>query len=511
LLKISHQSWILAILSAVLQTLIFPSVSWSWLSWVAFVPLLVALLDDDLSSGQGFAVAYGCGVLWYAGTCFWIFHTMHVYGNLSTPVAVIVVILFCFYLGIYHGLFGWLLVRVSKRTSRGVALAAAPFLWVAVELARYHITSFPWDLLGTAVVDNLLLTRLATYTAVYGLSFLIVVVNALVAAFFLVPSRLAGALGVIAAVGAQGGMLYRPVATASTHEATLVQVNLPILSGPWPADYFDATIAELVQASRTFTRDNTSTPRLIIWPESPAPFYLNDPKFRTWMVTLAADQKSYIIAGTLGTGPDQKEIFNSASLVSPTGAFVDRYDKIRLVPFGEYVPFQQMLFFAESLTREVSNFSRGNARHVFQLEKGTLQPPGTAGVFICYESVFPDEVRQFAANGAQVFVNISNDEWFGPHGAPGQHLNMARMRAIENGRWVLRATNSGVTSAIDPYGRVVARAERDRRIALRAPYAFVTDTTFYTRHGDWFAYLCAIITSMAVFMRTRVRGRHIHP
>jgi apolipoprotein N-acyltransferase len=435
---------------------------------------------------------------------------MHVYGNLSTPVAIIVVFLFCLYLGIYHGLFGWLVVRVARRSSRKAALWAAPFLWVAVELARYHITSFPWDLLGTAIVDNMLVTRLAPYTAVYGLSFLIVAVNALIAAFFLVPGRVAGFAGLLAAVALQAGTLYRPAASAATHEATLLQSNLPILNAGWSAEYFDATMAELVQASRAVTGNDQPAPRLIVWPESPAPFYLSDPKFRSWMVTLAADQGSYLIAGTLGVGAHQAEIYNSASLISPAGSFVDRYDKIRLVPFGEYVPFQKLLFFAESLTREVSNFSRGNGRHVFRLESASGSEPATAGVFICYESVFPDEVRQFAANGAQVLVNISNDEWFGPYGAPGQHLNMARMRAIENGRWVLRSTNSGVTSSIDPYGRVVARAERHVRTALQAPYAFVGNKTFYTRFGDWFAYLCAIITVLALFMRTGVRMRHIH-
>lgn len=136
------------------------------------------------------------------------------------------------------------------------------------------------------------------------------------------------------------------------------------------------------------------------------------------------------------------------------------------------------------------------------------QPAGKAegdgyrvGTFICYESVFPDEIRLFALNGAQVFVNISNDGWFGASGAPGQHLNMARMRAIENNRWLLRSTNTGITAAIDPYGRVVARVEPNIRTAINVPYAMITETTFYTRHGDWLAYGCAIISLVALFVR----------
>ncbi|MGH9650510.1 MAG: apolipoprotein N-acyltransferase, partial [Terriglobales bacterium] len=180
-----------------------------------------------------------------------------------------------------------------------------------------------------------------------------------------------------------------------------------------------------------------------------------------------------------------------------TGAWRARYDKIHLVPFGEYVPFSSLLFFAGKLTREVGDFVPGHERTVFDLGEGKM------GVFICFESIFPDEVREFAALGAQVFVNVSNDGWFGETGAPGQHLNMARMRAIENHRWLLRATNSGITAAIDPHGRVVMRGPRNVRAALDVPYAYVGETTFYTRHGDWFAFGCAIIAVAALLVALR--------
>jgi apolipoprotein N-acyltransferase len=156
--------------------------------------------------------------------------------------------------------------------------------------------------------------------------------------------------------------------------------------------------------------------------------------------------------------------------------------------------------FAEKLTREVGDFTRGEQRTVFDAGGQKV------GTFICYESIFPDEIRLFAANGAQVFVNISNDGWFGEYGAPGQHLNMARMRAIENQRWVLRATNTGISGAIDPYGRVVARAPRNMRTAIDVPYGLVEETTFYTRRGDWFAWLCVIISLVATFVRFSFRG-----
>ena len=205
-----------------------------------------------------------------------------------------------------------------------------------------------------------------------------------------------------------------------------------------------------------------------------------------------------MLAGGLGirnasqTPRQATEVYNSASLISPSGDWVGRYDKVHLVPFGEYVPFKRVFAFAGGLTKEVGDFARGTSR-------APLDAGGTKlGVFICYESIFPDEVRRSAANGAQVFVNISNDGWYGDSGAYAQHLKQARMRAVENARWLLRDTNTGVTASIDPYGRIVARVPRKVRTVLNASYAVSNVTTLYTRHGDWFAYLCAIISVVAL-------------
>jgi apolipoprotein N-acyltransferase len=168
---------------------------------------------------------------------------------------------------------------------------------------------------------------------------------------------------------------------------------------------------------------------------------------------------------------------------------------VHLVPFGEYLPFPQVFAFAGGLTKEVGEFQRGVTRTPLDAGGERL------GIFICYESIFPDEVRQGPLQGAQVLVNISNDGWYGDSGAWKQHLQQTQMRAIENGRWLLAGTNTGMTAAIDPYGRIVAATERKVRTALAAPYALNSGTTFYTRHGDWFAYLCAIISAGALLAR----------
>ena len=229
---------------------------------------------------------------------------------------------------------------------------------------------------------------------------------------------------------------------------------------------------------------------LIVWPESPAPFYTNDPLFRDAVSEMARRTREWTVTGSIGITPSMhtdgqgSQVFNSAALIDPNGEWITRYDKVHLVPFGEYLPFPRLFAFAGGLTKEVGEFQRGQSR-------APLDAGGTKlGLFICYESVFPDEVRQFAAQGAQVFVNISNDGWYGDSGAYAQHLNQTRMRAIENNRWLLSATNTGVTASIDPWGRIADQVPRKERKALVASYAL----TRLVRNQSWSR--CKICTTI---------------
>jgi apolipoprotein N-acyltransferase len=551
--RIHKSAWLLALLSAVLQILVFPLPNLYFLGWAALAPLLIALLrarePDTLQlnagvnllpakPGQAFLLAYACGVLWYAGTCYWIFNTMRQYGGVGTLAALGLLILFCLYLGIYHGVFGLLIGLLANRAEgdgtnpfRRRALLLAPFVWVAVELARTRITGFPWDVLGISQVDNIPLSHIATVTGVYGLSFEIMVVNTALAAAFALrtqrgqpskrkPLLLAAGAAIIVL---QAGRLVSPPPFPADHTARLVQQNIPVLQGgDWTKEYFENTLEDLRQVSlnppvQNQGQLNQGQPNLpvptvaanrvdlIVWPESPAPFYTTDPMFRETVSNIARESQTWMLVGSLGVRnasetPDRAtQLFNSGSLVSPVGDWLGAYNKMHLVPFGEYVPFKRIFGFAGGLTKEVGDFSPGTSR-------AALQAGSKLGVFICYESIFPDEIRQLAANGAEVFVNISNDGWYGDSGAYAQHLKQARMRAVENDRWLLRDTNTGVTASIDPYGRVVATIPRKIRAALDAPYALTSVTTFYTRHGDWFAYLCAII-SIAGLLNFRTRSR----
>jgi len=520
---IHKSAWLLALLSAVLQILIFPLPNLYMLCWVALTPLLIALLRTrqpdtlQLRAGikllpakplQGFLLGYASGILWYAGTCYWIYSVMHQYGGVSTPIGIVILILFCLYLAIYHGLFGLLMSLVAgSRPVNLRVLLLSPVVWVAVELARTRITGFPWGLLGTTQVDNIPLARIASVTGVYGLSFEIMLVNAALAAAFLVAREKRQRLllaTVAAALILQAGSLVPAPPIPADHAAVLVQANVPILEGTdWTKQYFNDTLHDLTEISLAAASAPPHSD-LIVWPENPAPFYSSDPLFRDAVSNLARQSNAWVLAGSIGirnasATPNQPtEIYNSASLVSPNGDWLSRYDKIHLVPFGEYVPFKQIFSFAGGLTKEVGDFSRGTSRTA-------LDAGAKLGVFICYESIFPDDIRQFSNNGAQVLVNISNDGWYGDSGAYAQHLKQSRMRAVENNRWLLLDTNTGVTAAIDPNGRIVANASRKTRTALRAPYALVNTTTFYTRHGDWFAYACAIISIAVLFIRLLIR------
>jgi apolipoprotein N-acyltransferase len=524
----SWKLWAAAGLSAGLLELPFPLAgpmpAWrSVFAWFALVPLIAAVLSlaepdgPDASHAhplrRAFLLAYVCGILWYAGNCYWIYDTMLLHGGLPPLVSALLLVGYSLVLGLYFGLFGLglMLVRRASGSTR-LALAFAPVLWEALELAAARITSVPWDQLGYSQVDNALVNQLAPWTGVYGISFVLVAVNALLAGGFLIDRRagrrLWGSAGIVLAAAGTAGIFLAPPRPAATATAVLVQPNLDVAGdNTWAGTEWDRHIAEFTKLAgeqcKTYIAGIPQTgaptgeilcphPDLVAWPESPAPFFEADPRFQQTLVALARQTQAPLVVGNLGTDYSVEERvwrdYNSALVVSPNGARVGRYDKIHLVPFGEYIPFKRLIFFARKLTGKVSEFSRGDTRKVFRLNGHRY------GVFICYEAVFADEVREFSQLGAEVLVNISDDGWYGDTSAPWQHLNMARMRAIENRRWILRDTNNGITAAIDPYGRVRQSIPRHQADALPAGYGFRDDVTYYTAHGDTFAWLCALLS-----------------
>ena len=533
----SWKPWAAAVLSAGLLELPFPLAgplpAWRTVfAWFGLVPLLWTLLSVPRSSHphplrRAFFISYLCGFLWYMGNCYWVRDTMLRYGDMPPLAPTLLLIGFSLVLGLYFGLFGLgvLLIRRATGSTR-LALAFAPFLWTGLDLAAARITSVPWDQLGYSQVDNALVNQIAPWTGVYGITFVLVAATALLAGGVLRgregKNPLAGrwawaACGAVLLISGFAGVFVPPPVPDPTATAVLIQPNLDVgAANNWRGPEWDRHIAEFTRLAGEECKSYISGipqtgapmgeivcppypthPNLVVWPESPAPFIEDDPSFKQAMRSVALATQSPLVTGGIGVDFSEHEQawhdYNSAFIVSAGGQIVGRYDKIHLVPFGEYIPFQNLLAFARKLTGRVSSFARGTEHKVFLLD---TQNGGRHryGVFICYEAVFADEVRQLARNGAEVLVNISDDGWYGDTSAPWQHLNMARMRAIENRRWLLRDTNTGVTAVIDPYGCVRQSIPRHQVDALPAEFGFRDGITFYTAHGDLFAWLCAILS-----------------
>ncbi len=519
--RIPARAFLFVLGSALLQVFCFPTSGavdrWRGaLCWIALIPFLLALTQKDRLGkppgvGAGITLGYLCGIVWYLGNCSWIYQTMYLYGGMEKPIAFLILVLFSLYLGLYHALFGCLFTFLNRsRWGTSGALFLSPFVWTAVELLRSRLTGFPWDLLGNTQVDNSIVTRLAPLGGVMAISFCVVLINAAISLPLMdKPGReifcrtLAGLSLLIVILLEVGGNSDTRQQNIGEEQALLLQENISV--GVSAKQQRPLTLEEEMQAFSSLSTPKfngaisgkpSKQPTVIIWPEAPSHLRSDDQYVTLSLSRLSQALGTPIVAGGLGVDADSSSergysLFDSAMLFDAKGSYIGRYDKIHLVPWGEYVPYKHLFAFASKLTEGSADMNPGQRRSVFRIAGHTF------GVFICYESIFGDEVRQFVKNGAEVLVNISDDGWYGDTGAPWQHLNMARMRAIENRRWLLRATNTGETTVIDPHGAYIA-TQRHVRAAYTLPFSFSHTLTFYTRYGDWFAYFCSAVTIFAL-------------
>jgi len=490
-----RRRFVASILSGLFLIACFPLIKWDLLVWVAIAPLLVALVSEP-SVKRGFWLGYLSGAIFLAGSCHWFVDVMELHGGLSPILAWGVLALFAMLFATFFGAFG-LVQTWAARTLQTRALLLAPFLWVGAELGRtYLFTGVPWNLLGYAVEAGGL-RRIATVTAVYGLSWLAVTTSALLAWIWLEPRRAAPRLALlgwsVAVIGANIA-LAPPALSPGSRVAQLVQPNISmnvaeiVKWAPWQ----DPTrLNALVETSLAGVRRQgaATPPPFIIWPENPAPFYFErDPIFRAAAERMAREAGAYVVVGSINYADrEQTQPKNSAMVLDPEGRVVLAYDKIHLVPFGEYVPAWAFPSLVGKITHEAGNFVAGSSYRAAETGHGALS------LFICYEAIFPQLVRRLVPEGPAVLVNISNDAWFGDTAAAAQHLEMARLRAIENRRYLLRVTNDGITCVVDPYGRVVGRLPRHEYAVLAGRFDFLAGRTFYTRYGDVFAWTCVAI------------------
>ena len=479
-------NWLLALGSAALLIFTFPKFSIVWFAPVALAPLLVAMAREPRWPRR-FLLGWGAGVVYWFGVCYWIQFVLSFHGGLGDAAGWAVFLLFAVAKALHMGVFGALAGVLMRRWWAAPSVAA---LWVAVEVTHGPL-GFAWLALGNAGVDMGIPMRLAPFTGVYGLSFVFALMAAALAlAVIGRPRRPQVALLWLAPILLLTLLPALPSAQRGRETALLVQPNISETE-QWTAASIDAMQRRQVMLSlRGALAEPGQPPSIIVWPEVPAPlYYFEDAVLRGYVDNLARTAKAHVLLGIVAHTPGGAPL-NSAALVSPEGVPVSRYDKVNLVPFGEFVPWP--FGFANKISTELGDFAAGS--------RVVVSPVGThkIGTFICYESVFPGFVRKFVAGGAEVLFNISNDGWFGKSAAREQHLSMVRMRAAENRRWILRSTNDGITATIDSAGRLRGTLPKYTEATSYTGFSYVRAQTVYTQFGDWFPLLCAMLAVLGL-------------
>ena len=476
----------LALSSAGLLVLVFPPFGFVWLAPIALTPLLVACAREDRWKWR-FALGYIAGVVYWFGVCHWIQWTLEHHGGMSGALAWVLFAMFCLAKALQTGLFALGAGTVIRKWYAAPAIAA---LWTALEWT-HRFTGFEWLNLGNAASDMALLPlRLAPVTGVWGISFLLALTGAVIACAIVAMTMNTGQRPAAWLFAVPGLLLFPnlPAPRHATAIAALVQPNIDDES-VWTDELLANTERQMRRFSLTASgRDGAAA--VIVWPEVPAPFYESDRTFMDMVSSIAKEAHASVLTGVVARTVSGEPL-NSALLVDENGNRVSRYDKVNLVPFGEFVPWPFGLV-TQKVSTEAGDFAAGRQVVVSSLGAHKI------GTFICYESVFPNYIRQFTAAGAEVLFNISNDSWFGKTAARYQHLLLVRMRAAENDRWIVRSTNDGISGVIDPAGRLGLTLPEYQEAAARVEFNYIGDETFYTRHGDWFVLLCWLVSIGAV-------------
>lgn len=502
----------LAILSGIALVLAFPPFGAGFLAWGALVPLFFSL--DGASRRTAFLLGSASGFAFYLGTVYWVIHSMYNFGGVPLGVSILVMLSLVLYLSLYTGVFG-LLVSVTAGFDRLARVMLFPAFWVMLEYLRGHLfTGFPWVLLGYTQSQYLPLIQISDITGVWGVSYLIAAFNA--AAFFVLrhlvkkeerlPVLPVGAAIALLSLTLVYGMLRmdnvdKEVSGWSAMKVGIAQGSID-QSVKWDGGYQQKTLDIYKDLTSKAGRENA---RLVIWPETAIPFYFEAEKIRDGFVgSIMRDAGTYVLTGSpsYNYNPVSAEVsyYNSVYLLSPAGEALGRYDKIHLVPFGEYVPLRSILPF-KKLTAGVGDFNEGPGPVPIMFEGGGI------GTLVCFESIFPEIARGAVKNGATMLANLTNDAWFGYTSAPYQHFGMAVFRAVENKSYLVRAANTGISAVIDPNGRIRKETRLfERTVIVDEIRLRQGDLTFYSRYGDAFAWACAVISG--AFILTRLRRRN---
>ncbi len=498
-------------ISGSLAALAFPAAGLWPLVLVGLVPLLVSVARHSPAVAALHGAAWGAG--FFGCLLSWLLRFFHHYGSLSLVLSLATLAVLVGYLAVYPALFSFVASRWLRRFPPTASLLLLPALWVVLEWIRAHFLSgFPWGSAGYPMADCLPIAQLASITGIYGLSFLVLLVNAAIAGAILRAARgghlfaapeAACAGFLLVSIGWGGWTLRQMPPGGGALRAAMIQGNVP-QDQKWEAP---EALSILDRHERMTAEAAAAGASLVLWPESSSPYSLSTPSetapggwrpnraYRARLENLALRNRVTLLLGVVdyrSTGAGARPI-NAAALIRPDGTWGETYAKIHLVPFGEYVPLSRILSFVNRIAQgAIGDFLPGRAPVVVEV------PGAKVGTLICYEMIFPELVRRFVNDGATVLANLTNDAWFGTSAGPHQHFQMARMRAIENRRFLLRAANTGISALVDPAGRVLGRTRLEETTVLQASLSERRDRSFYTRHGEVLVILCAILAAAAL-------------
>lgn len=484
----------LSILSAILLSLPFLSSNLSLFVWVGFIPLFFALKDKN--KAQAFMFAYFTGIVFWAITIYWLIHVT-LFGQ----------ILLVLYLAVYFGIFG-LLYSCTLYPARYVLFI--PSLWVILEYARSHfLTGFPWALLGYSQYKNLVVIQIADVTGVWGVTFLIILVNVSIYRFIIGRKSLTAVkpallpvlfITITLAYGINKIYSKPTVYNSKKIKISVIQGNIP-QELKWDPSARDLIMQNYFELTSRAAKDN---PDLIIWPEAALPVVLEEEpeyymKLRQYLKTI----NKPLLFGSVTL--KDNFYYNSALLLSGDARLLNQYDKLHLVPFGEYIPFRNTLRFLDTIA-PIGDITRGKDYTIFKL-------PGFPigfGVLICFEDVFPELARSFVSRGAGFLVNITNDAWFGKTPEAYQHLAASVFRAVENRVYLARCANTGVSVFISPLGKIVSGISDGKGNNIFIP-GYCTDSlrlandkpSFYNLYGDIFPLVCFLFFFYVIVFKNR--------
>ena len=538
----------LAVMSATLLLFSFPDFNWWPLAWVGLAPLFVAIARRPQPT-SAFLLGWLTATLFFYGSCYWLTYSPIHYGGIPAPIAYLLLLPLTVLVGLFPATCCLALARAVARWGAR-AVFVAPFLWTALEWARLVVTGQLWNAIGYSQAYIPGLIQAARWGGVYAVGFLILTVNAALAYLIIKRDKRAplaaaltiGSVSLVLLVSNQGSRAVPDLPQSNSTLVIAVQPNVPMGTIKSTAEMealTDIHVSLSEEALRQWGNEratpgakhnfasrqhevnnhevdgvagrdaappkNLDLPRVVIWPESPMNFtYAQDAMFREMLTRFTRENRTSLLFNSLEPAP-ANGAYNAAVMVNEEGRLIAQYDKIRLLPFGEYVPLPRWLPGVNLVPTMVGEFTPG--------ADYPLMPMGQAraGVFICFESAFPSIAREFAANGADVLINITNDGWLGPTPVMRQHLANAVFRAVENNRPILRVTNTGITAYITGRGEVIDET-RSFQPATRTWTVTPTASgkTFYTKHGDLFAGACAAI-SLLVFALTSLKSKVQRP